>query len=75
MSGRVKSFTDPYGDVKADALVKTLADTVAEDKSARFGDTLGGLNATHLSTPWVTPSHKCTPRHIARGNRLGDVEV
>ena len=48
MSGRVKSFTDPYGDMEADALVRTLADTVAEDKSARFGDTLGGLNANAL---------------------------
>lgn len=48
MSGRVKSFTDPYGDVEADALVKTLADTVAEDRRARFGDTLGGLKANAL---------------------------
>lgn len=30
---------------------------------------------THLSTPWVTPSNRRTPRHIARGNRLGDVEA
>ena len=28
-----------------------------------------------MLTPWVTTPHRHTPRHIAHGNRLGDVEA
>ena len=55
-----------------------MADTLAEAECATFGDTLSDLNGNALvntvgDTLARTPRR--TPRHIARGNGLSDVEA
>ena len=61
---KAEKVGDTLCDVKAEALVNTLAKTPLKAKVEIFGDTMGHMKATTL-TRWLTPYKARKPRETS----------